>query len=180
MLDENPVLAANIMTRDVAAVHPETPLLDAVKLMARRRISGLPVVDAGGAVVGVLTEGDLLRWREGYTEKQARWLDMLAEGQEMAPAFLEAIRDQHNRVKNAMSAGAITVTEDVSAREIAALMTKRNIKRVPVVRDRKLVGIIARSDLVRAFAQTLDAKSSTQEHTTINDSLRRARQHPAR
>jgi CBS domain-containing protein len=72
MLDEAPVLATDIMTRDVAVVHPETSLLDAVKLMAERGISGVPVVDADGAVVGTLTEGDLLRWREGYTEKQAR------------------------------------------------------------------------------------------------------------
>ena len=178
MLDEAPVLATDIMTRDVAVVHPETSLLEAVKLMAKRRISGVPVVDPGGGVVGMLTEGDLLRWREGYTEKQSHWLDMLAEGQELAPAFLEAVLDQHNRVKNVMSAGAVTVTEDVSAREIASLMYKRNIKRVPVMRDGKLVGIVARSDLIRAFAQSLDTKHPTVERTTVDQALRRAREKP--
>jgi CBS domain-containing protein len=149
-------------------------VIEAVKLMAKRRISGVPVVDAGAAVVGMLTEGDLLRWREGYTQKQAHWLDMLAEGQEPAPAFLRAVLDQHNKVKNVMSAGDVTVTEDVSAREIASLMYKRNIKRVPVMRDGKLVGIVARSDLIRAFAQSLDTKHPTVETTTVDEALRRA------
>jgi CBS domain-containing protein len=103
---------------------------------------------------------------------------MLAEGQELAPTFLQGILDQHNRVKNAMSEGAVTVTEDLSAREIASLMYKRNIKRVPVVRDGKLVGIVARSDLIRAFAQSLDTKHPTVEHTTVDEALRRAREKP--
>jgi predicted transcriptional regulator len=95
MLDEAVVVAGDLMTRDVAVVHPETSLLEAVKLMAKRRISGMPVVDDAGAIVGVLSEGDLVRWHEGYTERQARWLDMLAEGGHLAPAFLEGIREQH-------------------------------------------------------------------------------------
>jgi CBS domain-containing protein len=178
MLDEAPVVATDIMTRDVAVVHPETSLLDAVKLMAKRRISGVPVVNTGGAVVGMLTEGDLLRWREGYTEKQARWLDILAEGQELAPAFLEAVLDQPNRVENVMAAGAVTITENVCAREIARLMYKRNIKRVPVMRNGRLVGIVARSELIRAFAQFLDTSQPTVERTTVDGALRRAREKP--
>jgi CBS domain-containing protein len=62
MLDEAVVTAGDLMTRDVAVVHPETSLLDAVKLMARRRISGMPVVDDSGAIVGMISEGDLVRW----------------------------------------------------------------------------------------------------------------------
>ena len=74
------------------------------------------------AIVGVLSEGDLVRWHEGYTERQARWLDMLAEGGHLAPAFLEGIREQHRKVHTVMSKGAITVTEDTPAREVAHLM----------------------------------------------------------
>ncbi len=88
MLDEAVFTAADLMTRDVAVVHPETSLLEAVKLMAKRRISGVPVVDDAGSIVGVMSEGDLVRWHEGYTERQARWLDMLADGFELAPEFL--------------------------------------------------------------------------------------------
>ena len=70
MLDEAVFTAGDLMTRDVAVVHPETSLLDAVKLMARRHLSGMPVVDAKGAIVGMLSEGDLVRWHEGYTDRQ--------------------------------------------------------------------------------------------------------------
>ncbi|MGA8198108.1 MAG: CBS domain-containing protein, partial [Acetobacteraceae bacterium] len=83
MLDEAVFTAGDLMTRDVAVVHPETSLLDAVKLMAKRRISGVPVVDDAGSIVGMMSEGDLVRWHEGYTERQARWLDMLADGFEL-------------------------------------------------------------------------------------------------
>ena len=180
MLDEAVVTAGELMTRDVAVVHPETSLMEAVKLMARREISGMPVLDAAGAIVGMITEGDLVRWHEGYTEKQARWLDMLAEGGELAPNFVKGIRDEHHKVRSAMSAGAITVAEDTPAREVASLMTKRKIKRVPVVRDGKLVGILARSDLVRAVAQLLEqtplAPPPTEAAQSVDEALRRRRE----
>lgn len=178
MLDEAVFTAADLMTRDVAVVHPETTLLDAVVLMARRKISGMPVVDDAGAIVGIVSEGDLVRWHEGYTERQARWLDMLAEGMEIAPIFLEGIREQHRKVHSVMSKGAITVTEDMPAREIAHLMYEQHIKRVPVVRDGKLVGIVARSDLVRALARKLGEREPEQRPLvgSVNEALRRGRE----
>ena len=118
----------------------------------------MPVLDDSGAIVGMISEGDLVRWHEGYTERQARWLDMLAEGTEIAPAFLKEIQERNRKIKSVMSFGATTVKEDTLAREIALLMYAKNIKRVPVLRDGKLVGIVARSDLVRALAQKLDEK----------------------
>jgi len=177
MLDEAIFTAGDLMTRDVAVVHPETSLLEAVKLMAQRRISGMPVVDDAGKIVGMMSEGDLVRWHEGYTERQAHWLDMLADGFELAPAFLEGIQEQQRKVKSVMSAGAITVSEETPAREVASLMYAKNIKRVPVVRDGKLVGIVARSDLIRALAQKLDEKSAAEtfERETLNEALRRRR-----
>src|ERR1700692_1729448 len=103
MLDEAVYTAGDLMTRDVAFVHPETSLLEAVKLMARRKISGMPVVDDAGALVGMISEGDLVRWHEGYSGRQARWLDMLAEGMDLAPAFLKEIQDQHRKGKSIMA-----------------------------------------------------------------------------
>ena len=88
MLDEAIFRAGDLMTRDVAVVHPDTSLLEAVKVMAHRRISGMPVVDNSGAIVGMISEGDLVRWHEGFTERQARWLDMLAEGFDLAGCLL--------------------------------------------------------------------------------------------
>ena len=178
MLDEAIFTAGDLMTRDVAVVHPETSLLDAVKLMAQRQISGVPVVDNTGAIVGIMSEGDLVRWHEGYTERQAHWLDMLADGFELAPAFLTGIQEQQRKVKSVMSPGVTTVTEDVPAREVASLMYAKNIKRVPVVRDGKLVGIVARSDLIRALAQRLEEKAeeASMERKTLNEALRQRRQ----
>jgi CBS domain-containing protein len=176
MLDEAIFTAGDLMTRDVAVVHTETSLLEAVKLMARRRISGMPVLDDDGTIVGMISEGDLVRWHEGYTERQARWLDMLADGFELAPDFLEGMREQRHKVAAVMSPGAITVTEDTPARQIAHLMHAKGIKRVPVVRDGRLVGIVARSDLVRALAEKLAEPSAKFERTTVNEALRRARQ----
>lgn len=181
MLDKAVIVAADIMTRDVAVVHPETPLLEAVKLMARRHISGMPVVDAAGKVVGMLSEGDLVRWHEGYSQKQVRWLEMLAEGHELAPSFLEGIRAEQHKVKSVMTPGAVTMAENTSAREIASLMCARNIKRVPILQDGTLAGIVARSDLVRALAQKLDEKpaAAAQAPQTVNEALRRRREESA-
>ena len=182
MLDEAIYTAGDLMTRDVAVVHPEASLLEAVKLMALRHISGLPVVDSAGEIVGMITEGDLVRWHEGYTERQARWLNMLADGFELAPDFLEGIKEQQRKVKSVMSPSVTTVTEETPAREVASLMYARNIKRVPVVRDGQLVGIVARSDLIRALAQKLDEKSAAAafEKETLNEALRRRRQENGR
>lgn len=178
MLEEAIFTAGDLMTRDVAVVRPETSLLDAVKLMAHRRISGMPVVDAGGAIVGMLSEGDLVRWHEGYSEKQSHWLEMLAEGSDLAAEFLAGIREQQHKVKSVMATSVVTVPENTPAREIASLMYGKNIKRVPVVRDGKLVGIVARSDLVRALAQKLSEASAVapSSPTTVNEALRRGRE----
>jgi CBS domain-containing protein len=182
MLDEAIVTAGDIMTRDVAVVHPDMSLLQAVRLMVQRRISGMPVVDDAGRILGMMSEGDLVRWHEGYTERQARWLDMLAEGSDLAPMFLEGIREQHRKVSLVMARGAITVTEDTPAREIARLMYTNNIKRVPVLHEGKLAGIVARSDLVRALAQKLEEKpgGSPAPAATLDEALRRGRQKATR
>ena len=98
MLDEAIFTAGDLMTRDVAVVHPETSLLEAVKLMAQRQISGVPVVDNTGALVGMMSEGDLVRWHEGYSERQANWLDRLADGFDLAPAFHAGITTAKSEV----------------------------------------------------------------------------------
>jgi len=74
MLDEALVTAGNLMTRDVAVVRPDTSLLEAVTLMAKRRISGMPVVERDGTLVGMLSEGDLVRWHKCHSERQTHWL----------------------------------------------------------------------------------------------------------
>jgi CBS domain-containing protein len=177
MLDEAKVLASDIMTRDVAVVHPETTLMAAVKLMASRRISGLPVVDEHGILVGMMSEGDVLGWHEGFSEPEARWFDLLAEGLELAPSFLREVQVQRRKIKALMSTNAIAVTETTPAREIASLMHAHGIKRVPVTRDGKLVGIVTRTDLVRALAQKLsEMEPPPSRHITVDEALRLGRE----
>src|ERR1700746_288987 len=132
MLDEAKFVASDIMTRDVAVVRPETTLLDALKLMASRRVSGLPVVDEQGTLVGMMSEGDVLGWHEGFSEREARWFDLLADGFELAPDFLREVQGQRRKIKAVMSSNPITVTETTAAWEIASLMHAHGIKRVPV------------------------------------------------
>ncbi len=179
MLEKALLTAGDLMTGDVAVVRSDASLRDAVRAMAKRGISGIPVVDSDGSVVGMLTEGDLLRWHEGYTDRQEHWLEMLAEGLELAPEFLKGILEQNSMVRTVMSASVITVTEDTPAREVAQLMYTKHIKRVPVMRDGKLVGIVSRSDLIRALSQRLDAMTgelAEGQRVNLNEALRRARE----
>jgi CBS domain-containing protein len=176
MLDDVKYVASDIMTRDVAVVHPETTLLDALKLMASRRVSGLPVVDEHGTLVGIMSEGDVLGCHEGFSEREARWFDLLAEGLELAPDFLQEVQEQHRKIKAIMSSNPVTVTETTPARDIASLMHSHGIKRVPVTRDGKVVGIVSRADLVRALAQELrKIKPTPSSPISLDESLRRAR-----
>ena len=181
MLDEAVFTAGDLMTRDVAVVHPDLSSLPARCSEADGATPPKQVTCPCGCQgchhrhVGA--REIWARWHEGYTDRQARWLNMLAEGFEPAPAFLAGIQEQHRKVKSVMAPGATTVLEEFLAREVAHLMSTKNIKRVPVVRDGRLVGIVARSDLVRALAQKLDEKptASTIELETLNETLRRER-----
>jgi CBS domain-containing protein len=145
--------AADIMTRDVVTVPPHASIRYVAKVMAERHVSGLPVVEESGRLVGMVTEGDLISWRGGSGEGEAWWLDMLAEGFEIAPDYLDAVQGEREKVRNVMKTDLVTATESTPLIAVARLMTERKVKRLPVLRDGKLVGIVARADLVRAFAR---------------------------
>ncbi len=153
MLEGSHQTAGDIMTRNVVTVFAHTSLRYAAKLMIEQRISGIPVIDAERHVVGVVSENDLLKWSEEPGEKQVRWLDMLAEGSPLSPDFLDMIRVEHEKVRGVMTTEVVSVKEDTPVADIAKLMVDKSVKRVPVVRDGKLAGIVTRSDLVRVLAQ---------------------------
>ena len=156
MLDDAKFLASDIMTRDVAVVHPETTLLAAVKLMASRRITGLPVVDKHGSLVGMMSEADLLRWHEGFSEREARWLDLLAEGYYLAPDFLREIQEQRRKIKGLMSLEANNHRHrnHTCPRDSVADARPPHQARARAAR-REAGRIVTRTDLVRALAQKL-------------------------
>lgn len=141
------------MQRELITTTAETAINDAVRLMVVNRISGLPVVDSSGTVVGILSEGDLLRRTElGTKARVAAWIGWLA-GQ--GRAAREYVREHARKVGDIMSTPVITVTPQTGLAEIVALMESRRIKRVPVVQSGRLVGILTRSDLMRALESLL-------------------------
>ncbi len=138
----------DLMSVEVLTTTPETPLKEAAALLAERRISGVPVVDESGAVVGVLSEADILV-KTGGALPRSGLLGWLLE-----PDF-----DLHDKigartVGEAMSAPAVTITPGRTVHEAAALMITESVNRLPVVEDGALVGILTRADVVRAFTRT--------------------------
>jgi len=142
--------AADVMVRQVVMVHPETDIADAVKLLAERDISALPVVDAEQRLVGIISEADLLHRAEIGTEKHRPWLMESLTG---ATTLAEEFAKSHGKkVGEIMTTEVISATEDTPLGEIATLFERKRIKRVPIVRDGKVVGVVSRSNLIQALA----------------------------
>jgi CBS-domain-containing membrane protein len=142
--------AANVMTRNVITISSDASIREAIRLMLQHRISGLPVLDRNGSLVGIVTEGDLLRRTEIDTQpRRARWLAFL-----MGPGRLseEYAHSSGRKVHEVMNTDVRTISEDTPLSEIVQTMEQHRIKRLPVVKDSKLVGIVARSNLLHALA----------------------------
>jgi CBS domain-containing protein len=146
--------AGDVMTREVISVGRDTPIRQAIGLMLERHISGLPVVEEGGKLVGILTEGDLLRRGETGTARQRRhWLDLLLGPSRMAGEY---VRTHGRRVGEIMTHEVVSVAEDTPLEEVVRLMEHHRIKRVPVVYGDSLLGLVSRADLLRALAAAID------------------------
>jgi len=145
------MIVEDFMIRRVIAVGPN----EAAKLMLEHKISGLPVVDATRHVVGIVSEHDLLRRRESNGCKQrSHWQQLMLERAEQSG---ESARFHDRKVNEVMTPNPITVTPASSLEEACRLIENRGIKRLPVVQNGELVGIIARADLVRALAQDIQS-----------------------
>jgi CBS domain-containing protein len=148
--------AIDVMTTNVITVDPDTSVQALATLLSERGISGVPVVGKDGRLVGIVSEGDLLHRAETGTERRtqrrrSRWLDSFASDQEAARDYIKA----HGRtVREIMTRDVISVSDTTELADIATLLETRRIRRVPVVRDGKLVGIVSRANLVRALAIT--------------------------
>jgi CBS domain-containing protein len=148
--------ASDVMTRNILSVRPDATITEAIRLMLDNRISGLPVIDEAGGLVGILTEGDLLRRGETGTERhRPRWLEIL-----MGPGRLaeEYVRTHGRKIGEVMTRDPVSVTPDTPLKEIVELMERRRIKRVPVLDGDVPVGILSRADLIRGLAGALEEK----------------------
>jgi CBS domain-containing protein len=142
--------AQDIMTEYVFSVGPDDTISRAIRIMLQDHVSGLPVIDGNGRLVGMVTEGDFLRRAETATEpRRPSWLEFLRGPGAMADEY---VHTHGRKVSEVMTTNPATVTEETPLEQIVALMEKRRIKRVPVVRGDKVVGIVSRANLLHALA----------------------------
>ena len=142
--------AHQIMTRPVITVAPETPIVEAANTMLRRHVSGLPVVDKVGQLVGIISEGDFIRRSEiGTQRRRGRFLQFILGSGKEATDF---VHEHGRRVAEIMTPDPLTINEDTDLETIVELMEKNGVKRLPVMRGDKLVGIVSRSNLLQAVA----------------------------
>jgi len=141
--------ASDVMTPDVISADPDATVLQAARYMLQHHISGLPVIDKTGTLVGILSEGDFLRRRETHTDRRpSRWLEFL-----MGPGKLAAqyTHTHGSKVSEVMTTNLHTVSEDTSLEKVVEMMERYRIKRVPVLRGKKIVGIVTRANLMHAM-----------------------------
>jgi CBS domain-containing protein len=163
--------AADIMSRNLVTATPSMALEEAVQLMLSHRISGLPVLDSRGALVGIVTEGDLLRRPETSTERQLSWWRAVLLGtQRLAEQY---VHTHARRVEEVMTRDLVSITPSTPLAEVVALMEARGIKRLPVLQDGNLVGIVSRADLLRALERFLAMQRSSDSVACQDSELRR-------
>ncbi len=142
--------AHQIMTRSVITIAPDATILEAAKTMLQHHVSGLPVVDAAGTLVGVVSEGDFIRRSEiGTQRKRGRWLKFLLG---TGAAATDYVHEHGRRVSEVMTADPVTVAEDATLEQIVTSMETNGVKRLPVMRGAELVGIVTRANLLQAVA----------------------------
>ena len=145
--------AREVMTVAVVSVTPDTTTQETARILRDRGISAVPVVDEAGKPIGMLSEGDLVGRDDADREtRRDWWLTLLAEGEQLNPDFLASLRSPATRAREVMTSPVIAVDDDADIRDIARMLIDHRIKRVPVLRDGRVVGIVSRSDLVRRLA----------------------------
>ena len=147
------ITAADLMTKDVLSVAPETSVADVARLILKNRISALPVVDANQHLLGMVSEGDLIRSAETNHEAQrSRWLVLLTKPKAGSKSVVGNV---DRAVGDVMCRDVLMASEDEILPRLIDLLSTSRIKRVPIVNDGKLVGIVSRVDVLRFFAKTV-------------------------
>jgi len=171
--------AADVMVSNVVTVTPESSVEEVAETLLDNRISAVLVVSKGGELVGIISEGDLIRRSEIDTERRrSRWLALLIGAQPLAAEYLKS---HARRAADVMTRDIILSTPDTPLREIAALLEKNGIKRVPIVKNGQLVGIVSRANLVQALAtarKEIKAAAATSDRMVREELLSRLRMEP--
>lgn len=161
--------ARDVMVSPVITVKPYSSVREVAKTLLERRISAVPVLDDQGQLVGIASEGDLLHRSEAGTERHDPWWLLALTGGDTLAA--EYVRAHARKVADVMTRHVITATPDTSLREIATLLEKHSIKRVPIMRDGQLIGIVSRANLIQAVASTRKELDIPLSDATIRDKL---------
>jgi CBS-domain-containing membrane protein len=161
-----PMRAEELMTMDVVTARPETEVSEVAWRLVKNRVSALPVVDADRRILGIISEGDLMRRPDaaGTERHPSWWLSMLADPKQRAREYVKA---HGRRAKDVMTREVITVSPDTPMEEIAKILEKHHIKRVPVLRDGELVGIVSRANLLRGLIARKAAGPASGDDTSV-------------
>jgi len=160
----------DVMTPKVISVGADETVVNAARLMLRHQISGLPVIDKEGELVGIVTEGDFLRRGElGTQRRRTKWLEFVLGPGKLAQEYVQA---SSKKVEDVMTPDPQTIGEDESLETVVDMMERHRIKRIPVTRGGRVVGIISRANLMHALASLArDANPPTGDDSTIRDSI---------
>ena len=165
----------DIMTHEVITVRADATVSEAASIMLKERISGLPVVSHSKTLLGIVTEGDLLRRVESGTQKtRPHWLEFIVGPKVLAGEYIHS----HARlVDDVMTRGVAVATEDMALDEAVDLMERGGVKRLPVVRDGRVVGIVARANFLHAIAASPPQAKSETNDKLIREQLERELSH---
>lgn len=158
--------AVDVMATDVISVTPEHNVQDVAEILLTNRISAVPVINDKGKLVGIVSEGDLMRRAESGTEHERSWWLRLLMGREGLAQ--EYVREHARRVSDVMTRDVITATRETPLAEIASLLERNRIKRVPIVDNGKVVGIVSRANLLQALA-SLRKEIAVEKPTSDSD-----------
>jgi CBS domain-containing protein len=149
------ITAAEIMTAPAVVVRPETSIAEIASLLASKHFSAVPVCHADGTLAGIVSEGDILKpFRQSVRAKRDWWLGVIAEGEDLPQDFLDYLRQDMRSAADVMVRHVCTAEEQTTLPQLAEMMLTHAVKRLPVLRDGKVVGIVSRSDLLTAVAQS--------------------------
>ncbi len=153
--------AQDVMVRDVVTVGPDVDVAEAIALLAKHDISALPVVDADGTLIGLLSEADLLERKQlGAERHHSWWIETVMPASELAEEFAKS---HGKKVSELMTTDVVSAEEDTPVSEVAALLERHRIKRVPIVRGGKVIGVVSRSNLIQAMASSQAASEPKSE-----------------
>jgi CBS domain-containing protein len=162
--------AADVMTTTICAANPDAPIDEIARKLLEWRVSALPVIDEDDHVLGIVSEGDLMRHASLGTDRRSWWLDILLTDTALAKDYVKT----HGRIaRDVMTSPALVVEENADLTDVARLLESKRIKRVPVVRDGRLVGIVSRADIMRGLIAAGEAWNHprTADDTSVRETV---------